>query len=281
MRTTMNSRGSGGLPQFRRTRTLRSLKIQNIVWSALLACLLLLVVELGVNFGIISSLILPKPSSVLASLISGFQNSILLGPLWSTLYATIVGFLLAAFISVVLGGLVATSGRLEAIVMPFVIAFQSTPIIAIAPVILIWAGYGLPGKVYIIAAIAFFPILVNVIAGLRIRDEDQYDLFRMMGASKWQIFRYLRAPGSLPYVFAGLNIGLLVSLLGAVVAEFVGSESGLGVYLLGQRALFNLPAVFASIAILAFLGILLRALMVFAERKIVFWSTDLSQATPS
>jgi len=154
---------------------------------------------------------------------------------------------------------------------PFVIASQTVPIVAIAPLLLIWVGYGLTAKVIVVALISFFPIVVNMIDGIKSVDVDMVDMMRSFGASKWQVFTKLQVPSSLPYLFSGVKIAASVSVIGAVIGEWVGSSRGLGYLMTRSIPQFQTDRVFAAIFILAFLGVALFILAVLAERLALPW----------
>lgn len=246
------------------------------VISVMLAIALLLLAEYAANREWVNSLILPTPSSVWHALVDGFERGIYWRHIRSTVFATLAGFGSAALIAMVVAGILSAVPRLERIFLPFIVAFQTLPKIAVAPIIILWLGFGTQSKVVIIATICFFPILVNALQGLRIRDRERLELFRSLGASRWQLFRFLRLPDSLPYVFAGLNIGIVFALIGTVIAEFLGSRDGLGVFLIQQQAAFNVPGMFAALLLLMVVGLVLNGTVRLIERKVVFWAADLS-----
>lgn len=244
--------------------------------SLLLAIGLIALAEVAANRQWVNPLILPNPSSVWAALVDGFERGIYWRHIRSTVFSTLAGFGSAALVAITIGGILAAVPRLERIFYPFIVAFQTLPKVAVAPIIILWLGFGTQSKVVVIATICFFPILVNTLQGLRIRDKERLELLRSLGASRWQLFRYLRFPDALPYVFAGLSIGVVFALIGTVIAEFLGSREGLGVLLVQQQAAFNVPGMFAALILLMVVGLILNAVTRFAERKIVFWAADLS-----
>jgi NitT/TauT family transport system permease protein len=246
------------------------------VWTVIVAVTALGIAEVVAANELVSRLILPAPTAVWNAIVSGFQTGIYWPHIFSTLYATTAGFLMAAVVSIVIAGILASIPRLERIFYPFIIALQTMPKIAIAPLIVLWLGFGNMGKTTIVALICFFPILVNSLQGLRIRDRDQYELTRSLGASTYQLFRYIRVPNAVPYIFAGLHIGIIFALIGAVVAEFVGSRAGLGYLLLSQKAAFNVPGVYANLLLLMVLGLTYHGIMVALERRVAFWTRDLT-----
>jgi NitT/TauT family transport system permease protein len=156
---------------------------------------------------------------------------------------------------------------------PYAVALQVTPRIAIAPLIIAWAGFGYSSKIWIAAIIAFFPVYVNSLTGILTVDEDAREMFRSLGASRWQTFMHLMVPGSLPVMFAGLKTAAGLSL-GAVVGEFISAERGLGVLVQQFSSQLAIADAFAVILMLMFLGLLLYGAMEWLERTTVFWLHD-------
>ena len=264
-----------------KTTKRRSFRIHDVVWSALIGVVALVFAEISAKQGWVSDLILPSPSSVWSNLWSGFGQGLYWSPIVSTMTATLLGFLLAATSAILIAGVLVTFPELERVFMPYIVAFQTMPKIALAPIILLALGFGDTSKITIVAIVAFFPILVNSLQGLRLRSREQAELLQSLGASKLQTFRLIRIPNSLPYIFAGVHIGLIFALLGAIVAEFVGASSGLGVLMLQQKAQFNIPGLWAVMAILMILGTLLQQITAFAERRVAVWSGEHSAAKAS
>ncbi|WP_129336528.1 ABC transporter permease [Cellulomonas endophytica] len=189
--------------------------------------------------------------------------------------ATMTEVLLGLGIGVVLGlGLalaLAQLPRVYAVVFPYVVAIESIPKVAVAPLFVIWFGFGLPSKVVVVVLLAFFPVLVNAIHGLRSVDRDQLDLFRVNGATPWQIRVRLMLPAALPQIFSGLELGVANAMIGAIVAEFVGAQKGLGVLILQAQGRMETPAVFALLIILSALGIALNVLVRTLRRVVISW----------
>lgn len=254
----------------------RGLRIPNPVYTLTIAVALLALAEVAATNEWVSRLILPAPTAVWEALVTGFSTGIYWEHILSTVRSTLGGFLLAAVSAVTVAGVLASIERLEKIFLPFIVAFQTVPKIAIAPLIILWLGFGDSAKIIIITVICFFPILVNSLQGLKLRDRDQLELMQSLGATRWQLFRYIRVPNSLPYVFAGFHVAIIFSLIGAVVAEFVGSRSGLGYLLIQFQGQFNVPGVFAILLILMFIGVTFHRTMVLIERRVTFWAKDVS-----
>ena len=268
----------------RRTRTraawtspLRgALRVPDWVYTVLVVVVLVILMQVSVERGWVSTLIVATPTSIWTDLRTGIANGTYLEATGATLSATLIGFVIAAVGGNVLAALMAVLPRFEHIMMPLVVALQSLPMIAIAPLILIWVGFGPSSQILVVVLVAIFPILVNSLQGLRLRDREQYELSKSLGASAFQIFRYVRLPASMPYVFAGLHIAAIFSLLGAISAEFVGASDGLGVLMLQQRGALDVPGTFAVLLILMVFGIILNAIMTLVERKVVFWSKEVT-----
>ena len=163
------------------------------------------------------------------------------------------------------------SHLLPAIMEVIIIASQTIPIIAIAPLLLIWVGYGIAPKIIVVALISFFPISVNTVDGLRSVDPDMVNMMRTLGATRWQIFTKLQVPSALPQMFSGIKIGITVSVIGAVIGEWVGASSGLGYLMTYSQPLFLTARVFAAIVVLSALGIGLFVLATLVERMVLPW----------
>ena len=213
--------------------------------------------------------LLPAPSDIAVTLYADA------GLLWRHTLATLleiaVGFGLSLACGVALAAAIGLSRTLERAIYPFVIASQTVPIIVIAPMLLIWIGYGFAPKVIVVALISFFPIVVNMVDGLKSVDRDMVNLMRTLGASRWQIFFKAQLPTSLPYLFSGVRVAVAVSVIGAVIGEWVGSSEGLGYLMLRSKPQFLTERVFAAIAILSALGVGLFGLVGVVERLAIPW----------
>ncbi len=245
-------------------------------WRNSLLRVLLLVASLAAWEALVRALrvpafILPRPSEVGAALWRGAVSGIYLQHLWITGAETLLGFALGSVVAFVLGAVLAKSRRTEYFVYPYIVMFQSMPKVALAPLVVIWFGLGLTSKVVSAALIAFFPLLVNTIGGLRSADEDRIDLMRSFGATDWQIFRMLRLPSALPFIMAGLEVAMVFSLVGAIVAEFVGAEAGLGMLIQSRNFSMDVAGEFAVLFILAVMGLLLNLVLASVRRRVLFW----------
>jgi NitT/TauT family transport system permease protein len=219
----------------------------------------------------IPAFILPAPSQVGAALYRGTVSGIYLEHFWITLAETLLGFALGSVIAFVIGTALAASRSTEYYLYPFIVMFQSVPKVALAPLVVIWFGLGITSKVVSAALIAFFPLLVNTVVGLRSADEDRVDLMKSLSASELQIFWMLRLPSALPFIMAGLEVAMVFSLVGAIVGEFVGAEAGLGMLIQSRNFSMDVAGEFALLFILAGMGLALNAVLVSVRRRVLFW----------
>ncbi|AJE46851.1 ABC transporter permease [Celeribacter indicus] len=224
-------------------------------------------------------IVLPRPSAVAVAMWDGFASGLFWPHLLVTLWEILAGFAIGAGVGIVLGVLIGLSPFMERLVYPYVVAFQTLPKVAIAPIMVIWFGYGLTSKIIITATIAFFPLLANTIVGLRSAPRDQIDMLRACTASEWQIFRMARLPQALPYIFVGLDVAAVLSVIGAIVGEFVGARAGLGYLILQMNFNFNMAGVFAILILLSLIGVGLHLLVVAIQRRLLFWSETHAEVT--
>ncbi len=213
--------------------------------------------------------LLPAPSVIATTI--GENVGLLARHTRVTLGEVVLGFGIALSGGVLLAVAIAMSRTLERAIYPFVIASQTVPIIVLAPLLLIWIGYGLFPKVIVVAVIAFFPVVVNTVDGLKSVDPDVVNLMRTFGANKRQIFFKIQVPSSLPFLFSGAKVAVAVSVIGAVVGEWGGSSEGLGYLMIRSKPQFLTERVFAAMTILSLMGILLFALVGMVEKMVIPW----------
>jgi putative hydroxymethylpyrimidine transport system permease protein len=236
-------------------------------WLILVA--LLAAWEVGIQLGSVPKWQLPAPRDIARELLESR------GLLWEhtrvTLLEVSLGFLAGLAVGLLLANAIAYSRIVERSIYPILIASQTIPIIAIAPLLLIWFGYGLAPKIIVVALISFFPISVNTVDGLRSVDPGMVNMMRTLGASRWQIFTKLQVPSSLPQMFSGIKIGVTFSVIGAVIGEWVGASAGLGYLMTYSQPLFLTARVFAAIVVLSMMGIGLFALAALVQRLALPW----------
>ena len=245
------------------------LNLANWIFPIGILVSLVIVWEVLVRVVNVPSWQLPPPSAILDELI--VSKDLLFHHTLVTLKEIVVGFSVALVTGLTLAAGIAYSRILERSVYPIIIASQTIPIIAIAPLLLIWVGYGLTPKVIIVALICFYPIAVNTVDGLKSIDPDMISMFRTLGASRFQVFTKLQVPNSLPFMFSGIKIGISVSVIAAVIGEWVGRSEGLGYLITYSQPLFLTARVFAAIFLLSVMGIILFVLGVWIEHLTMPW----------
>jgi NitT/TauT family transport system permease protein len=219
----------------------------------------------------LSALVLPSPYQVWLSLVENTLSGRLIDHMWVTLSEVLLGFLLGSVIGVALGTLTAQSPLMRTILGPYILASQAMPKLALAPIIVIWLGFGIAPKVVITALICFFPLLENTIIGLTSTNPHQVELFQVLTASRWQSFIKLRVPNALPVIFAGLRVAITLAVVGAVVGEYVGANRGLGALVIAAQGSFDTPLMFAIFVYLTVIGIVLYKLMELLEQTAFSW----------
>jgi NitT/TauT family transport system permease protein len=227
----------------------------------------------------IPSYILPTPEAVMHALWSGLAVSPAspLGyylPLWGTLSNAAMGFAIGVTLGLVIGSLMAEVPAIERLVMPYAFALQSLPKVAIAPLIVIWFGFGDGSKIAISALLSFFPVLINSFTGLRAVEPERLDLMRSLSATRFETYRIVKLPNAAPFIFAGIDMAVVYALLGAIVAEFLGAQRGMGVVITQAQAVSDVAGVFAALVILGTLGIVLHATVRWTEAHIVHWGSN-------
>lgn len=247
---------------------------KNFVLRLLLILAFLLVWEGFVRLFAIPAFILPTPTSVFTALYRGFASALYIDHIWITLTETLMGFALGTALAFLLGTVIALSRPVEYFLYPFVVMFQAMPKVALAPLIIVWFGLGLTSKVINAALVAFFPLMVNTIVGLRSAEEDKVNLMRSLAASRTQIFWMLQLPNAMPYIFAGLEIAMIFALIGAIVAEFVGAQAGLGMLIQSMNFTMDVAGQFSVLLLLSMLGLLLNGIVTGVRRRVLFWDAS-------
>jgi NitT/TauT family transport system permease protein len=218
--------------------------------------------------------ILPTPSNVSVAFYRGFASWLYIDHIWITVSETLLGFVLGTALAFLLGTVIALSRPVEYFLYPFVVMFQAMPKVALAPLIIVWFGLGLTSKVVNAALVAFFPLMVNTIVGLRSAEEDKINLMRSLAASRTQIFWMLQLPNAMPYIFAGLEIAMIFALIGAIVAEFVGAQAGLGMLIQSMNFTMDVAGQFSVLLLLSMIGLGLNWLVVGVRKRVLFWDAS-------
>jgi NitT/TauT family transport system permease protein len=225
--------------------------------------------HLLVGIGNYPEFILPAPGSVLVRLVQLAAD----GSLWRhadiTAQEALGGFLIGLVFATAVGYPLAKSTLLERVLAPYLVASQSIPLVALAPLLVLWFGFGLTSKVLAAAIISFFPLLVNVIVGVRAVPPESRELMRSIAASRWDVFSKLEVPAALPVYLGGARVGITLSVIGAVVGEFVGSDAGLGYLIAQSRGLFDTVTLFVALVTLMAMALLFYGAVAWLERSLL------------
>ncbi|AXH34646.1 ABC transporter permease [Humibacter sp. BT305] len=237
-------------------------------WSAawpplLLAALAVVLWQVAVDVFGISSYVIAKPTDILAEMVTGWQ--VLLEATWVTTQEVVIGFVISIVVGMAIALLVVRFRFLERAVYPLVVLFQVVPKVALAPIFILWFGYTMTPKLVLIVVIAFFPITINMVLGMKRADEDLLLLMRSVGSSRTEILARIQVPTALPYLFAGLRIAITLAVIGAVVAEFAGSQAGLGHQIQFASTQLDTAQMFAALVIVSLLGLVLYYLVGLVE----------------
>jgi NitT/TauT family transport system permease protein len=228
--------------------------------------------EIGVRVFEVSPDKLPPPSAVLATM---WQDKAHLADAgWTTLYETLIGLVLGTVVGVLSGIAFAQSRLLERMFLPYFVASQAVPIIAFGAIIIMWFGNGVASKAVIALYLSFFPVAVNTLLGIRTVSEDEIGLLRSFGASKLAILVKLQLPAALPAIFTAVRLGASLALVGAIVGEWFGAASGLGVVLLTAMYDYRVPQLWAGIVLTGLTGVALYLVIAFLQRRIAWWQAE-------
>lgn len=220
----------------------------------------------------ISTLMFASPSSIAMALKQGFASGLYWQHIGITLFEMLAGLCIGAVCGFTIGVVISEFEQAGKILFPYLVSIQSLPKVAIAPVIIMWFGFGIESKLVVVALITFFPVLINTLSGLSIVDEQRIDLMRVLLADRWQTFLYVRLPSAAPTIFAGLNVAVVLALTGAIVAEFVGAQRGLGVLLMQSQTNLDTAGMFAVLVLLACIGLAANLSVRRLERTVLYWT---------
>jgi NitT/TauT family transport system permease protein len=247
------------------------LKYSQVIAPLITLVLFVTTWELGVKISSISPLILPSLSSIFSKIIEQFGYLITNGAV--TLLESVLGFLLGLFLAITLSTVFVFYPIIEQALYPYLIGLRAIPLVAIAPLIILWVGGDLFSKVLLAAIISFFPILINTIQGMKSLSNEELELMAMLSATSWQTFLFIRVKAALPYLFSGMKIASTFAVIGAIVAEFTGAIQGIGYVIKSSSYYLDTSLTFAAIAVAALIGILFFFSISLLEKKVVFWQT--------
>ena len=237
--------------------------------SAALLVILLAAWELMVRQWGLSALVLPAPSAIAASLWSGVATGYFWPHVVSTIQALLLGLLAGSVFGLLVGMALAESSLLERVFKPYVVVSQVVPKLALAPLFVLWFGFGMLPTVLITALICFFPLMENTLTGLRQVDAQRLQLFQMLGATRLQTLLRLKLPTGLPAILAGLRVAVVLALVGVVVAEFMGASKGLGAVVIAAQGMMDTTLMFAALVLIAAIGLVLYQLCLVLERRLL------------
>jgi len=230
---------------------------------------ILLIWQLLSMSGIVPPYMLPGPLHVTNAFIADF--SLLMRHLLFTLMEAMAGLTIAVTVSFILAVIMDSNRYIKQSVTPILLLTQTMPVIAVAPLLILWMGYGLAPKITLVFLTCFFPVTIGLLGAFASADSDALRLLQSMGAKKWQLYRYIKIPQSLPAFFAGLKISASYSIIGAVVAEWLGGDAGLGVYMIRVRRSYSFDKMFAVILLVSALSLFLIKLVSLLEKKSMPW----------
>ena len=243
--------------------------IKNNGQTLLTFILALLFWHLGVVLFGVKEFILPTPIAAIQTLFQGkFRWPM---NFMATFYEVVGGFLVSGLVGVILGVAVVWSEWLKRTILPFLVFLNSLPKIAVAPLFMIWFGYGIVPNILIVFLISFFPVVINTATGLVAVEEDLLDLVNYLHATKWQKMKKIQLPNSLPYIFSGLKIAATTAVTGAIVGEFVASDKGLGSIIISSQTTLATPVIFGSLILITIIGMALFGFVGMMERLLTPW----------
>ena len=264
---TAASQGAAAVRPRRRTRR----RAFAAAWPAVVS---LAVLVLGWQAVVVVSgfppFILPGPLTVAERFVRAWTDGTMWPHVSATLVEVLLGFAIGASVALVAGILLARSRLAERLLSPYLVAAQATPVLALAPLIALWFGTGLPSKLVICTLIVFFPVAVATMVGIRSVDRRLLEMARAYRASEWQTITRVEVPAALPAILGGMRVGVTLAVIGAIVGEWAGADAGLGVLInIARGSLFDIPLMFAALLQLAIIGVTLYLVMLFIERRLV------------
>ncbi|WP_375002803.1 ABC transporter permease [Aeromicrobium sp. CTD01-1L150] len=230
--------------------------------------------ELIVRVLDVSVIVLPAPTRIAVALWDGLVHGSLREHTWVTLQEILVGFGIAVVVGLLAAVLISSSRLAEKAFLPIIIVLQTVPKVALAPLFLVWFGFGMESKILTTALIAFFPILINATLGFNSTSTEQINMMKSFGATKRQILTHLRFPTAVPSIIAGLDVAVILAVIGAIVAEFVGAQAGLGYVIMASNTSLDVATMFAVLVILSTIGLVLHYAVVLLGKRLAFWSED-------
>lgn len=242
---------------------------------ALLILVLLVAWEILGRLGVIASYLAPAPTAILEAIVSNIGR--FSEHTWMTVKEVLCGYTLGFGVGFLLGVTISYSKLLKKALYPLIVVSQSIPHIALAPILVVWFGFGMEPKLLMVALITFYPVTISTADGLRSVDPELLRFIRSLGATEWQMFRKIKLPSALPHIFTGIKVSATYSVIGAVVGEWFGSKLGLGTLMLEAHRVLKTDIVFGTVLIMSAMGIIIFLVAVLLERLIVGWHYALTR----
>lgn len=246
-------------------------KVINNIFPVVVFIFILILWEFVIWFFAVPQYLFPAPIVIAQDIYKNIDSLLYHSSI--TFYEALLGFIIANIVGLSIAVIFSYSKTIKKGLYPYVIAFKTAPIVAVAPLLILWFGNGLLSKVICAAITAFFPIIINAIKGFESVDEASLNLFKNFSATKWQIFYKLRLPASLPYIFSALKISTYLTVIGAIIGEFTGSNEGIGFYILTSSYRIETVQMFSGIIMAGLIGIFFFSIISFIEKKIIFWAS--------
>ncbi len=254
-------------------------RLKSVLYPTITFLVLLSVWTLAIDLFAVPNYLLPSPGAVLDAL----HRAYIEGSFWPhalyTLKAMAIGYALGSAAALVLGGILAESRTFELFVYPYFVALQSMPKVALAPLLIVWLGFDLAPKIVMVALLCFFPLFINTVVGIRQTSPALVDLMHAFSASRLRTFLVVKLPAAASHIFAGLQIGVVLSLIGAVVGEFVASSKGLGYIVKSASVGMEVNVMFAALISLAVIGVTVSMIVRALQRAVIFWERGTAQST--
>ena len=242
-----------------------------VIYPLISLTVLVLAWHLGVRWLQVPDYILPAPAAVFQALWSGFADGSIWTHIGATLAETLYGYAIGCSLAILFGAALAESRTFERFVYPLLIGLQAMPKVALGPIILVWFGFGMASKVVLVALVCFFPLFINTVNGIRRTDPDLLDACRAFSASRAYLLLHVKLPAAAGDIFSGLQIGVSLALIGAVVGEFLSAQQGLGYLIASASVSMSVATMFAGVILLAVIGLTGSLLMRAVHRRVVFW----------
>lgn len=250
---------------------LKRLDFTAFLYPLISLAVLVLVWHLAIQIFVIPDYLLPPPSAVFSALVDGLISGELWPHIATTLGETLSGYVIGCGLAVLMGALLAESRTFERFLYPLLIGLQAMPKVALGPIILVWFGFGMASKVVLVALVCFFPLFVNTVNGIKRTDPELLDACRAFSASRLYLLLHVKLPAASGEIFSGLQIGVSLALIGAVVGEFLSAQQGLGYLIASASVSMSLSTMFSGVLLLAVIGLTGSLIMRAIHRRVVFW----------